>query len=106
MGKSEVKVQQKYSIVDCTETIGLLLFAIFSINTATAQIPSMDIPSPIPGTLSSILKERIDLEQKPGERNADTLNRILKEKTDIIKGLREEIERLNNLIQTNEVSLE
>ncbi|CAN5399788.1 hypothetical protein BH18THE2_BH18THE2_26710 [soil metagenome] len=56
--------------------------------------------------IDTILKERIDLEQKPGERNADTLNRILKEKTDVIKGLREEIERLNNIIQTNGVSLE
>jgi hypothetical protein len=34
----------------------------------------------------------IGLEQKPGERNADTLNRIQKEKPDVIKGLREEIE--------------
>jgi hypothetical protein len=40
----------------------------------------------------TILKEMIGLEQKPGERNADTLNRIQKEKPDVIKGLREEIE--------------
>jgi hypothetical protein len=56
--------------------------------------------------IDTVLKERIDLERKPGERNPDTLNRILKEKTDVIKGLREEIERLKNIIQTNGVSLE
>jgi hypothetical protein len=56
--------------------------------------------------IDTILKERIDLEQKPGERNADTLNRILKEKTDVIKGLGEEIERLKTIIQTNGASLE
>jgi hypothetical protein len=55
--------------------------------------------------IDTILKARIDLEQKPGERNADTLNRILKEKTDVIKELREEIERLKTIIQRSLIGM-
>jgi hypothetical protein len=55
--------------------------------------------------IDTILKARIDLEQKPGERNADTLNRILKEKTDVIKELRGEIKRLKTIIQRSLIGM-
>jgi hypothetical protein len=49
--------------------------------------------------IDSMFKEQIDLERKKGERNADTIRRLFKEKADKIQTLTQENDRLKSILQ-------
>jgi cell shape-determining protein MreC len=46
-----------------------------------------------------MFKEQIDLERRKGERNADTIRRLFREKVDKIQTLTQENDRLKSLLQ-------
>lgn len=49
--------------------------------------------------IDTMFKEQIDLERKKGERNADTIRRLFKEKADKIQTLTQENDRLKSILQ-------
>lgn len=54
--------------------------------------------------IDTMFKEQIDLERRKGERNADTIRRLFREKVDKIQTLTQENDRLKSLLQLQKIT--
>lgn len=54
--------------------------------------------------IDTMFKEQIDLERRKGERNADTIRRLFREKVDKIQTLTQENDRLKSQLQLQKMN--